>query len=222
MSKSRGFIFGGLAAVALIAVGGFFATRTAPMQGATEFSIVSAAEAETVEALLPDFVQGDEAAPVTLIEYASFTCPHCGNWHKDIYPQLKADYIDTGKVKFIHREVYFDRFGLWAGQVAQCGGAERYFGISGILYDTQKEWIGDGQQGTIAANLRKIGLKSGLSAEQVDACLNDTDHAKQMVSTFQQNASKDEIDSTPTLVINGKKHSNMSYEDLKALLDGAL
>lgn len=222
MRKSKGFIFGGLAAVALVAIGGFFGARSLPTQAATEFSIVSAAEAETVEGLLPDFVQGDEAAPVTLIEYASFTCPHCGNWHKDIYPSLKRDYIDTGKVKFIHREVYFDRFGLWAGQVAQCGGAERYFGISDILYDTQKEWLSDGQQATIAANLRKIGLKSGLSAEQVEACLNDTDHAKQMVATFQQNAGKDEVDSTPTLFINGKKHSNMSYEDLKALLDAEL
>jgi hypothetical protein len=73
---------------------------------------------------------GNPDAPVTVIEYASFTCPHCRTFHDGPFKELKANYIDTGKIHFIYREVYFDRFGLWAGMLARCAGPERYFGIS--------------------------------------------------------------------------------------------
>ena len=65
---------------------------------------------------------GADDAPVTLIEYASLTCPHCANFHKTVLPQLKSDYIDTGKVRLIYREVYFDRPSLWAAMIARCAG----------------------------------------------------------------------------------------------------
>jgi protein-disulfide isomerase len=106
--------------------------------------------------------------------------------------------------------------------IASCGGAPKYYAISGMLYESQRDWIGDGQEPTIAANLRKVGLKAGLSQDQVNACLNDQDMARKMVATYQKNAAADKIDSTPTLVINGKKHSNMGYADLKQILDAEL
>jgi len=80
-------------------------------------------------------VIGDADAPIEMIEYASFTCPHCARFHADVYPLLKADYIDSGKVKFIYREVYFDRFGLWASMIARCGGEARFFGLSNLIYE---------------------------------------------------------------------------------------
>mgnify|MGYP001056890612 CR=1 FL=1 len=82
-----------------------------------------AANAQTAEGeavMIEDMVLGSPDAPVEVIEYASFTCPHCGTFHLNVLPQLKADYIDTGRVRMIYREVYFDRFGLWAGLVARC------------------------------------------------------------------------------------------------------
>jgi protein-disulfide isomerase len=72
------------------------------------------AQDATNEFGISDMVQGDADAPIEIIEYASYTCPHCARFHASVYPQLKADYIETGKVKFVYREVYFDRFGLWA------------------------------------------------------------------------------------------------------------
>ncbi|MEI4488116.1 DsbA family protein [Frigidibacter sp. MR17.14] len=169
-----------------------------------------------------DMVMGKADAPVTVIEYASFTCPHCQHWHETVWPEFKKNYIDTGKVKFILREVYFDKFGLWAGMVAQCGGEMRYYGMVDMIYDQQKEWIGSGQPTEIADNLRKIGAKAGLSKDQIDACLNDKALAQSMVATYQKNATADGVDATPTFFVNGTKHSNMDYEEFAKVLDEAL
>ena len=87
-----------------------------------------------------DMRLGDPEAPVTVIEYASFTCPHCATFHQGPYRQLKADFIDTGKINFIYREVYFDRFGLWASLMARCAGPDKFFGITDLLYSSQSTW----------------------------------------------------------------------------------
>jgi protein-disulfide isomerase len=165
---------------------------------------------------------GNPDAAVTVIEYASFTCPHCRAFHEGAFQQLKTNYIDTGKIHFIYREVYFDRFGLWGAMLARCGGEQRYFGISEMLYTNQQEWLGNGDPATIAENLKKIGLTAGLTAEQVDACMQDAEMAKALVAVYQQNAEADGIDSTPSFIINGEKYSNMSYEDFAAVLDEKL
>ena len=211
------------AVVAVLAAGGVYWATQATTPPA--FSLAAEAQEVTDEqrALVPDMVLGAEDAPVTLIEYASFTCPHCAAFHASVMPQIKADYIETGKVRFIHREVYFDRFGLWAAMIARCGGGtERYFGIADMIYKGQKDWIGDGQPGTVAANLRKLGLAAGIGQEELDACLNDNAMAQAMVATYQANATEHGIESTPSLVIGGETHGNMPYSELKSLLDAAL
>ncbi|MBV1864395.1 MAG: DsbA family protein [Rhodobacteraceae bacterium] len=166
---------------------------------------------------------GAEDAPITMIEYASFTCPHCANFHTDVMGDLKADYIDTGKVKFIYREVYFDRFGLWAGLLARCGGEAKYFGFIDLLYSRQREWMAGGAEpATIIANMKKLGKIAGLGDETMDACLQDQEKAQAMVAEFQKNATADEINATPTFMIDGEQYSNMAYSELKELLDSKL
>lgn len=169
-----------------------------------------------------EMTMGPEDAAATVIEYASFTCPHCARFHGDQFEKLKADYIDTGKVHFIYRDVYFDRFGLWAAMVARCGGRERFFGISEMLYAQQKDWIGDGDPVEIANNLRRIGKVAGLEENTLEACLADSDKARALVAWYQQNADEHGIDATPTLVINGQKRSNMPYDELKAIIEEQL
>lgn len=168
-----------------------------------------------------DMAMGDENAPITLIEYASFTCPHCATFHENVLKDLKKDYIDTGKVKFIFREVYFDRYGLWAGMVARCGGGMRYFGIIDLVFEHQREWS-QGEPTAIAANLKKFGKQAGLDDETLDACMTDGEKATALNAFYQKNAQADGIRATPSLVINGTTHSNMSYDDLKKLLDAEL
>lgn len=219
MSKKLALV----ALVAAVALGGaFWLNRGAAPDAASPLSGAAVAQQAPATEAVTDMALGQVDAPVTLVEYASFTCPHCATFHDRVFGQLKADYIDTGKVRFVYREVYFDKFGLWAAMVARCGGEMRYFGMVDMIYDTQRDWIGDGNDATVAENLRKIGLKAGLSREQVDACLNDGATAEAMVANFQKNATADGIDATPTLVIDGQKHSNMSYEELKAILDEKL
>lgn len=180
------------------------------------------ATASSAVALVPDMILGRVDAPVTVIEYASYTCPHCQRFHEESFGRLKADYIDTGRVKFVYREVYFDKFGLWAAMVARCGGPEKYFGISDMLYDSQKDWLVSGEEAGIADALRKIGLKAGLTAEAVEACLNDKAQAQAMVEVYQANATADEVEGTPTFIIDGEKYSNMSYEEFAQILDEKL
>ncbi|WP_417256743.1 DsbA family protein [Celeribacter halophilus] len=172
---------------------------------------------------IPDLVLGDADAPIELIEYASYTCPHCANFHGTVFEPLKKDYIDTGKVRFVYREVYFDKFGLWASMVARCGGDMRYFGIQKMLYEEQSEWLAGGKDTMeIVENLRKIGKRAGLTDENLDACLNDGDMAEKLYAKFTKEVEEYDINATPSLVIDGEKHSNMSYADLKKILDAKL
>lgn len=219
MSRTTPLMIVGVIAAAAIAAGGWWLAQPAP----SGFSLAAMAQeaGASTEELLPDVVLGDEAAPVTLIEYASYTCPHCARFHEEVFGPLKVDYIDTGKVKFIHREIYFDRFGLLAATVANCGGPEKYYAINGLIYHTQHDWIGDGTDATISANLTKLGLRAGLTQEELNVCMTDVTHAQAMVATFQTRATNDAIDSTPTLIVNGVKYSNMSYADLQPILDAA-
>lgn len=165
---------------------------------------------------------GDENAPVTLIEYASFTCPHCASFHAGPYKELKANYIDTGKVHFIYREVYFDRFGLWASMVARCAGPERFFGITDEIYKTQADWSRAGGPAEIAAELRKIGRLAGLEEDTLEACLQDANKAQTLVAWYQENAEEHDITATPSFILNGRKVSNQSYADFSAMIEAEL
>lgn len=189
---------------------------------AQEAATDTTAEADIDISTIQDMVIGSPDAHVTMIEYASFTCPHCRDFHADQWPQIKANYIDTGKVKFIFREVYFDRFGLWASMIARCGGELRFFGITDIIYDTQEEWIAGGDPALIAENLKRIGLTAGMDEAMVDACMSDETMAKTLVAWFTENSTRDDVSATPTLFIDGVKYSNMPYSEIAPLLDAAL
>jgi protein-disulfide isomerase len=165
---------------------------------------------------------GAEDAPVTFIEYASFTCPHCARFHENQFKDLKSEYIDTGKVRFIYRDVYFDKFGLWAAMVARCGGQDRFFGISDMIYAEQRDWIGDGTDAGVADRLRRIGKVAGLTEGELEACLSDRDKAQALVAVYQENSEADGVNSTPTLIINGKKYQNMAYAEIKEIIDDLL
>lgn len=181
----------------------------------------SAAFAEDAPAI-QDMVLGEANAPVTVVEYGSFTCPHCKDFHDESFKPLKANYIDTGKVKFIFREVYFDRYGLWASMMARCGGATRYFGINSMLYDQLQEWAASDDPTVVVENIKKIGRTAGMEDAAIQACLEDAATAEALVAWSQGNMQADNIQGTPTFMINGQQYSNMSYADLKTILDEKL
>ncbi len=180
------------------------------------------AAAEDGSTGIAEMTLGAEDAPVEIIEYASFTCPHCASFHTGPYKQLKEDYIDTGKVKFIFREVYFDKFGLWASAIARCGGEEKFFGITDLMFKSQKDWARAGSELEIVEELRKIGRLSGMQSEKIESCLQDADKLRALVGWYQQNAEEHGIEATPSFVINGEMHRNMSYEAMAELIDAEL
>jgi protein-disulfide isomerase len=213
------------AAVAALGLGAYFLTLPAPSGApADPFGAANAQEVEDLDtSSVPEMSLGNPDAPVTLIEYASYTCPHCATFHQGPFKQLKTDYIDTGKINFVYREVYFDRYGLWASMIARCAGTEQaFFGISDVLYERQSEWSRAGDPAAIVNELRKIGLLAGLDGDTMEACLQDSTKARTLVAWYQENAAADGVDSTPSFVINGQKYSNMSYEEMTDLLDAEL
>ena len=216
-----------LVAVVLVLAGGLFycnsQNRSADPVGAA-FAQDAADAADIDTSMIADMTLGNPDSPVTVIEYASFTCPHCANFHSNAFKQLKSDFIDTGKINFIYREVYFDRFGLWAAIVARCGeGAEnRYFGIADMIYAQQATWARQENPADIVESLRKFGKTAGLSDAQLDQCFTDGDTAQAMYARWLQQSEADGINSTPSFVINGKKFSNMPYEEMKSIIDSAL
>ncbi|MFC7702894.1 DsbA family protein [Plastorhodobacter daqingensis] len=216
-----------LAALAVVAAGAWWFTSGTGGPSQTSINALGAQTAASPAAdvdasLVPDMALGDPDAPITIIEYASFTCPHCATFHAQVLPQLKANYIETGKVHFIHREVYFDRYGLWAAMVARCGGEMRYFGLADRIYSTQSDWARHQDPAVAVEQLRRLGRAAGLNDDQLNACLENGEMAQAMVGVYQANAEADDVNSTPTLIVNGQKHGNMSYADLSALLDSLL
>ncbi len=207
-----------LATLALVATIGTFGGAFGGAALAQDTAAPATAEAPQVR----DMTMGQADAPIEMIEYASYTCPHCADFHSNVFGQLKTEYIDTGKVRFVMREVYFDRYGLWAAMMARCGGDMRYFGISDILFETQREWAGSQDPAVVVENLKRIGRQAGMDNATIDACMADGATAQALVEHYETNAANDQISGTPTIIINGEKHSNMSYEDLKEILDAEL
>lgn len=193
-------------------------TATKALGAAAFAALAQTAHAQDIE--IPDMQLGNPDAAVTVIEYASYTCPHCASFHANQFKELQENYIDTDLINFVYREVYFDRFGLWASMVARCD-ESKFFGINDLLYSGQREWT-QGEPAEVADNLRTIGRVAGLSDEQLDSCLTDADNAQALFGWYQANAEADNVTGTPSFIINGEPYRNMSYNDFAAILDEKL
>lgn len=166
-----------------------------------------------------DFVLGNEDASVTVIEYASLTCPHCAGFHIQTWPEFKKNYVDTGKVRFIMREVYFDYAGLYASMVSRCAGSQGFYPLIDEYLKKQDQWS-RAPQNQVEGEIRKIGRINGLSESAMDQCLSDQAFAQTLVADYQANVEADGVEATPTFVINGTKFSgNMTYPEFSALVD---
>lgn len=216
------------AALAALTLGGGYFWLSPQTSGLTSNGMPFAAmaqdsDAEIDRSLVEEMVLGSEDAPLTVIEYASSTCPHCKTFHEQTFKDFKANYIDTGKVRFIYREVYFDRYGLWAGLVARCGGTERYFGIMDMIFARQAEWSRAGSDFEVGESLARIGRAAGLTADEVNACMRDKELSRAMVAVYRENAEEHGIRSTPSFIIDGDLISGaMDYEEFSAIIDAKL
>src|SRR5262245_33713461 len=143
---------------------------------------------------------GDEKAPVTIIEYASMTCPHCANFHETTYLELKKKYIDTGKVRFIFREFPLDQLAAAAFMLARCGGKDRYFPMIETLFQQQRTWA---VQRPLAP-LLAISKQAGFTEASFNECLKNQQILDGIEEVRQRGATKFNVQSTPTFFVNGK------------------
>ncbi len=165
-----------------------------------------------------DMIIGAPNAPVTIIEYASLTCPHCAAFHTGTFPRLKQQYVDTGLVRFIFRDFPLDNFAFAAAVVARCAGPERFFGFLEVFFQQQDTWTrGNGE--AITNNLRQIARLGGMSDQQFDQCLANRDVQNVVLGHRMQGQNEMNVQGTPTIFINGNRHGGAySFEVLDQVL----
>src|SRR5215468_2986855 len=179
----------------------------------------AAADKATLLAIGPDDrVLGNANAPITILEYASLTCPHCRHFNTDVLPQLKAKWIDTGKAKLVLRDFPLDEPALRAAMIARCAPRDRYYAYVDTFFAAQDKWVMARDYREALARLVKLG---GMSQDEFNKCLNNTAVENKIVEE-RLVASKDlDVNSTPTFFINGTKFTGTpTVEEFDKALSG--
>jgi protein-disulfide isomerase len=170
---------------------------------------------------LGEMILGDDKAPVTIIEYASMTCPHCAAFHKTTYPVLKTKYIDTGKVRFIFREFPLDELAVAGSMLARCAAGDKAanpdkaLALISVLFNAQDKWA---VRDPIPA-LLQISKQAGFTQASFDACLKDQTLYNNILAVRERGSKDYKVESTPTLFVNGKtQKGGVSIEELDKLI----
>ncbi len=148
---------------------------------------------------LPDMAIGKADAPVTIIEYSSLSCPHCAAFHKDVFPALKSEYIDSGKVRYVMREFPLNESALGGAVIARCLDPSRYFAFTSLLFAKQDEWAF--KQDALAP-LKQLAKQAGMTGEEFDKCINNDDLQKKVLAVRDEGQKKG-VNATPSFFING-------------------
>ena len=189
-----------------------------PFSGAAQADSVPTDELMKPDTL-PDMMMGNYKAPVTIIEYASMTCPHCAHFQETTFPELKKRYIDTGKVFYIFREFPLDNLAAAASMLARCAGKDdksKYFALVDTLFRQQRQWAVEKP----IPPLMSIAKQAGFTEETFNACLANQKVLDGIESVRQRAVSKFKVQSTPTFFINGTSYPGaMSIEDMAKVID---
>jgi len=187
-------------------------------RNATAAETVPASELMQASAL-PDMVMGNDKAPVTVIEYASMTCPHCAHFDETTFPELKKRYIDTGKVRFIFREFPLDNLAAAAFMLARCSGQSdknKYFALVDTLFRQQRQWAVEKPIPPLLA----IAKQAGFTEQTFNECLANQKVLDGIESVRQRAVDKFKVQSTPTFFINGTSYPGaLSIEDMAKVID---
>ena len=161
---------------------------------------------------------GNPNAPVTVIEYVSLTCPHCANFHKTLFPRVKKEFIDTGKVRFIVREFPIGRTSGNAAIANRCGPEDKYFFLLGQFLTRQPEWV---SQEVRPDAIYSVAKASGMTRETFDKCLSNQTIIDGLTEVKQRGRQFGVI-GTPTFFINGRKaQGEVTFEEIKAMIEQA-
>jgi protein-disulfide isomerase len=167
-----------------------------------------------------DRILGKADAPVTIFEYASFTCPHCAAFDQQTLPKLREDWIDPGKAKLVFRDFPFDAPGLHAAMLARCAPPDRFYGFVDVLFREQDSWARNQHPDEALARIARLG---GVSGDQYEKCIGDQDLQKRIVAGRIAGEKDYGVAATPTFFINGKKvEGNLPYAEFAKMLDAAV
>ena len=177
-----------------------------------------------------DRIMGSADAPVTVIEYASMTCPHCAAFATNVFPQLKSEYIDPGHVKYVFREFPLDGVARVASALARCQTGDNYFAFVDLIFYNQQEWLaglfGSGQELTqelVEESLIGYAREAGLGRDQAIACMRDPQNLAEVDENWGEAQNQYNINATPGFVINGTTQSGaLSIESFREILDPLL
>lgn len=171
---------------------------------------------------LADMVLGNDKASVTVIEYASMTCPHCANFQQNTFPELKKRYIDTGKIRYIFREFPLDNLAAAASMLARCAGKddkEKYFALVDTLFQQQRQWAVEKPIPPLLA----IAKQAGFTEQTFNACLANQQILDGIESVRKRAVDTFKVQSTPTFFINGAVYPGaMSIDEMAKLIDPQL
>jgi protein-disulfide isomerase len=207
-------VAGGAVAVVAIAAGVWFGTRpTAPSAAPIAAAAVPAVAQSLLEIQPSDHVKGDPKAPITMIEYASLTCPHCAAFNTTVLPEIEKKWVATGKVKLIYRDFPLDQVATKAAQLAECAGNDRYYAVLDMMFRGQGTWAA--AQDPIAELSKSLRI-AGMGDAEVKACLANDAVANGVVADYRSGETMG-VNSTPTLFINGQEFKGArSIEELDA------
>ena len=226
MTKSilslEGALFALLYSTMLLLVGRITVTRTIRFAAALIAGVLlpsfASADILSIEEAMQDRVIGNAEAPITIIEYASLTCPHCATFHAETLPQIKKEWIETGKAKLIYRDFPLDKYAASAAMIARCAPEDKYFIFLNAFFAQQKNWSRADDPVTVLTQLAGLG---GMSKDDVDACLANEELQDAILQMRLDGQMEYGINSTPSFVINGKMINNLPYEDFKDILEDA-
>ena len=166
-----------------------------------------------------DYALGPVDAKIVVVEYASLTCPHCADFHKNVLPGLKKEFIDTGKIRYVYRDFPLDQLALAGAAIARCAGRTNFFGFIETFYATQDRWA---RASDPIAALEKLARLGGMSKEKFDGCLGDTAIGDEILKRRLEASGEFQVTGTPTLFVNGKRYGDLSLAQFRALLDRLL
>ena len=163
-----------------------------------------------------DRILGSLEAPITIVEYASLTCPHCAHFANDVLPEIKKEWIDTGKAKLVLRDFPLDEPALRAAMITHCAPPDRYYAFADTFFAAQEKWVRSTDYREALARLAKLG---GMGKEEFDACLANTALENKIVEGRLKASQELNVDSTPTFFVNGSKLAGApTLEEFEKLL----
>lgn len=176
------------------------------------------ADAQRVLALTKDdHILGNPDAPITIVEYASLTCPHCAHFADDVLPELKKRWIDTGKAKLVLRDYPLDEVALRAAMIARCAPQDRYYAYIDTFFSQQQRWVTNDWRDPLA----RLAMLGGMGKNEFDKCLNDAALENKIVEERLIASKELDVNSTPTFFINGTKFTGApTVEEFDKVLSG--